>query len=899
MAVIVREWRGVLGKIMARTREILLRYGGAVLAILLATGLRWFLNPILGDRFPLGTYFIAVVVVAWYGGLGPSLLALLIAFVTVPSLPDVRGTWPHWSVEAEINSWRFLVIGSVVALLGGAMRAARQRAILGESRAKQALDAERAQGDRLRVTLQSIAEGIIVTDSQGHVTSLNPVAERMTGWVSSEAFGQPLAKVFRTVDQVTHRTAELPVLRVIEGRTAQPMDQTELVDKGGRRIAIEHCTAPIQDDHGDITGVVIIFRDVTERRRAEESLKASEERFARFMQHLPGLAWIKDGDGHYVYANDAAEKAFRLDREDLYGRTDDEVFSAETAAQFKANDRRALSSRKGVQVIETLEHEDGILHHSVVSKFAIPSQEGMAPLVGGMAIDITGLKRAEEALRLSEEQFHTLADSIPQLAWMARPDGSISWFNQRWLEYTGEPLARMEGWGWQSVLDPVERERVIPGYLAAIASGEPWEDTFPLRRHDGTMRWHLSRALPVRDESKRVVRWFGTHTDITDRMEMEAALKEADRRKDEFLATLAHELRNPLASIRNALFLMGREQAATNGLSHEPERAMAERQVVHLARLVGDLLDIARISRGKIELRKELIEVATVIRRTVESARPALAEHRHALEVHLTTEPILIEADPTRLEQILGNLLNNASKYTEPGGRVELSTHRDGDECVITVKDTGIGIEASMLPRVFDMFVQVEDRSARAQGGLGIGLSLVKMLVEKHGGSVDVRSEGPGRGSEFLIRLPVAKREPGELAEASRAESRPDRPLPRRRVLVVDDNVDAATSLGKLLRRLYGQDVKVAHDGPSALELSEQFRPEVILLDLGMPGMDGYEVARRLRERPDFEGTRLIALTGWGQESARQRSQEAKFDLHLVKPVDPEEIRLLLAELGA
>ncbi|MHC5537066.1 hybrid sensor histidine kinase/response regulator [Singulisphaera rosea] len=882
---------------MARTREILLRYGGAVLAILVATALRWILTPLVGDRFPLGTYFIALVVVAWYGGLGPSLLALVIAFVAVPTFTDVRGGLPYWSVEAEINSWRFLFTGSVVALLGGAMRAARQRAILGETRATQALDAERVQGDRLRVTLQSIAEGIIVTDSRGYVTSLNPVAEQMTGWTSSDATGLPLSKVFRTVDQVTHRTAELPVMRVIEGRIVQPMDQTELVGRGGRRIAIEHCTAPIQDDHGDITGVVIIFRDVTERRKAEESLRASEERFARFMQHLPGLAWIKDGEGRYIYANDAAEKAFKRAREQLYGKTDDEVFTAETAAQFKANDRRALSSRKGVQVIETLEHEDGFLHHSVVSKFPIPPQEGAAPLVGGMAIDITGLKRAEEALRLSEEQFHTLADSIPQLAWMARPDGSISWFNRRWLEYTGEPLARMEGWGWQSVHDPVELGRVLPGFLAAIATGEPWEDTFPLRRHDGTMRWHLSRALPVRDESKRVVRWFGTHTDITDRMEMEDALKEADRRKDEFLATLAHELRNPLASIRNALFLMGRDQSATNGQPYEPERAMAERQVVHLARLVGDLMDIARISRGKIELRMELIEVASVIRRVVESARPGLVEHNHALEVALPLDPIPIEADPTRLEQILGNLLNNASKYTEPGGRIELSARRDGDDCVIQLKDTGIGIEASMLPKVFDMFVQVEDRSVRAQGGLGIGLSLVKTLVEKHGGSVAVKSDGPGCGSEFIIRLPVAKVETGTLAEADRDESTADRPLPRRRVLVVDDNVDAATSLGKLLQRLYGQDVKVAHDGPTALELCEQFRPEVILLDLGMPGMDGYEVASRLRERPDFGEIRLIALTGWGQESARQRTQAASFDLHLVKPVDPEELRLVLAEL--
>jgi CheY-like chemotaxis protein len=411
------------------------------------------------------------------------------------------------------------------------------------------------------------------------------------------------------------------------------------------------------------------------------------------------------------------------------------------------------------------------------------------------------------------------------------------------------------------------------------------------------MRWHLSRAIPVRDEQGQVVRWFGTNTDITDRMEMEEVLKDADRRKDEFLATLAHELRNPLAPIRNALHLMGRVEGDIRGV--EADRAMAERQVAHLARLIDDLMDIARISRGKIELRKEAVDLAAVIQRAVESARSSLEERGHSLTVTLPDAPVRLEADQTRLEQVFWNLLNNAAKYTDPAGQIRLTAERSGDEVVVRVRDTGIGIEPEMLSKVFEMFVQAGRRSDRSQGGLGIGLSLVKTLVEMHGGGIEAHSEGPGTGSEFVIRLPVLTGPAEERAGPEReAPRRPDQVRPGLRLLVVDDNVDAARSLARLLTRLHGQDVRVAHDGPSALAEAEAFRPEIILLDIGLPGMDGYEVARRLRCLPEFARTFIVAMTGWGQEEDRRRSHEAGFDRHLVKPVDPEDFERLLAENG-
>jgi signal transduction histidine kinase/CheY-like chemotaxis protein len=426
-----------------------------------------------------------------------------------------------------------------------------------------------------------------------------------------------------------------------------------------------------------------------------------------------------------------------------------------------------------------------------------------------------------------------------------------------------------------------------------LGSGQVFEDEVRILQNGGTYRWHLVRSAPVKDETGRVVRRSGTATDFHDRRRAEIALREADRRKDEFLATLAHELRNPLAPIRAALHLMARPDPS--GRAHEEERAMAERQVVHLARLIDDLMDVARISKGRMELHKEVVDLRAVVKQAAQTVQPLIDGRRHGLSISLPDETVPMEADPTRLEQVFWNLLTNAAKYTDPGGRINLTVERNGFEVIARVRDSGIGIEREMLPQLFQMFVQAGGHRTHAQGGLGIGLGLVKCLVEMHGGSISAASDGPGRGSEFVVRLPVLPADP--------ARDEPKRPqvnaetatLPRRRILVVDDNADAARSLGRLLERLHGQDVRIAHDGPSALEIADSFRPEIALLDIGMPGMDGHELARRLRGRPEFENTVLVALSGWGQESDRRKSAEVGFDRHLVKPVDPEALRGLLS----
>ena len=375
---------------------------------------------------------------------------------------------------------------------------------------------------------------------------------------------------------------------------------------------------------------------------------------------------------------------------------------------------------------------------------------------------------------------------------------------------------------------------------------------------------------------------------LVERQKTEQALRTADRRKDEFLATLGHELRNPLAPILNSLAIL-KLSGAFEDARTAPACAVMERQVHHLNRLVDDLLEVSRITRGIIEVKKEPLDLAAIVRAAIETSRPVLDNLRHEVRVQVEPEQISVAGDPVRLTQVFANLLNNAAKYTNHGGLITVTVSREGRQAVVSVKDNGIGIAPNLLSQVFDMFMQVDRSTRRSQGGLGIGLTLVRSLVTMHGGTVEARSDGPGLGSEFIVRLPMLKEKALPLEAGRRVP-----PLPPRRILIVDDSRDGGESLATLLRVL-GADVALAHSGRSALERVTTFRPHVVLLDIGMPGMDGYEVARRIRANPANRGISLIALTGWGQDEDRQRSTAAGFNHHLVKPANIEQLRQLLA----
>jgi PAS domain S-box-containing protein len=485
----------------------------------------------------------------------------------------------------------------------------------------------------------------------------------------------------------------------------------------------------------------------------------------------------------------------------------------------------------------------------------------------------------EQALRSSEELFRVLADNLPMLAWYANPDGHIPWYSQRWFDYTGLPPEEQAGWTWESALDPEDRERVVAKWQAALERSEPWEDVFRLRRHDGELRWFLSRAFPLRDQSDRIVRWFGTNVDIDDQKRAEAQARAASRAKDEFLAMLGHELRNPLAPIMTALELMQMRDAAT----FARERKIIARQVTHLVRLVDDLLDVSRITGGKIELHREMIELAIIVSRAVETASPMFEKKSHHLVVNIPPHGLAVHADPTRLVQVVSNLLTNAAKFTPARGTIAITGERRDGTVSLRVSDTGIGISEEMLPHVFELFSQERQAADRSQGGLGLGLAIVRSLVAMHGGTVTAHSEGIGAGSEFAIELPAPPVEleagydlhPGD-AETGAAPG-------AAKILVVDDNRDVAELMLESLTVL-GYEVRVAFDGPSALVIAGDFTPDVALLDIGLPVMDGLELAGRLRAMA--AETRFIAVTGYGQAVDRSRSREAGFSLHLVKPVD-------------
>lgn len=378
---------------------------------------------------------------------------------------------------------------------------------------------------------------------------------------------------------------------------------------------------------------------------------------------------------------------------------------------------------------------------------------------------------------------------------------------------------------------------------------------------------------------------------LAERLRSEAQLREADQRKDEFLAILAHELRNPLAPIRNSLHILKLTagEDSTAGRLHE----MMERQVNHMVRLVDDLMEVSRITRGKIELRTERVEVASVVQNAVETSRPLIEGANHDLTVELPSEPLTVDADPVRLAQVFANLLNNAAKYTDTSGKIWLTLVREGDQAIVSVRDNGTGIPPEMLPRVFELFTQVDPKAGRAQSGLGIGLTLVKRLAEMHGATVEARSEGLGKGSEFIVRLPLAN---GVPATGTHRHGPLGSLRKLRRILVVDDNRDAAISLGMLLK-LLGAEVQIEHSGAAALEAVKTYRPAVVLLDISMPDMDGYEVARRIRKQPELRHLTLIALSGRGQREDRRLSELAGFDSHLVKPADIGALETLLVSL--
>jgi PAS domain S-box-containing protein len=755
------------------------------------------------------------------------------------------------------------------------------------------LPSEPFPAESVRAVLDAMPAALYATDVEGRLIYFNPAAAELSGRTPELGTDRWCVswKLYR-MDGTAMSPAECPM--AVSLREGRPIRGEELIVErpDGTRIACMPYPTPLRGADGMIVGAINLLVDITDRKRAEADLRDSEQRFIQFMHNLPGLAWIKDLQGRYVYANEAAERAFARPLDELLGHTDQEIFPPETAAEFAANDLRVLESASCIETIETLEHDDGAVHHSIVSKFPIPGRDGDTALIGGVAVDVTELKQTEQALRRSEAWFRTLAEASPALIWRVDPNGEFTYVNPPYLEYFGRHEDEVLDRGWFPLLHPDD----AGAYMAAVNSAQRQRGRLcaavRVRHRNGDWRWIESYALPLFGEDGEYLGHIGTSLDITERKQVEEALSEADTRKDEFLAMLAHELRGPLAPIRNSIELLRRTAAP----GAEGVLGMLDRQVGQLVRLVDDLLDVGRISRGRIELRRERLDIRQVVQHAVEAVGPLCRDLAQTLTVDLPADPAFVDGDPARLAQVLGNLLSNASKFTPRGGRLSVTVEPPSGEppnVVIRVRDTGIGIAAEQIAQIFDLFMQVDTSLERVGGGLGIGLTLVRTLVGMHGGTVEVRSEGPGCGSEFVVRLPRVDALP---AAAPRSGDRSAARVPRR-ILVVDDNRDSADSLCALLR-LDGHEVTAAYDGLEAVSAAAEFAPDLVLLDIGLPKLNGFEAARRIRQQRGESCPVLVALTGWGQDSDRKTSREAGFDAHLVKPVDESALTNLIAELG-
>jgi len=875
------------------------RYGFAMLSVGLAIAFRLLFYPILGDRYPFILFFVAIVLAAGYGGYGPSLLALTLSWLSVVYLFLMPGAGPIIFESKTQVALGFFFVGLVITLLGGTLRAARERAMASSSELRRALEAQQAEREWLQITLASIADAVITTDPCGLVIFLNPVAARLTGWSLHEAVGHPLSEVLRTVQETSRRTDDLPIAKVVgDGEIIVSDDEVVLIARDGTARSVEHIAAPIRDSHGKVKGVVIIFRDITERHRAEQAQRESEERFRQLADNINDVFWIRELHGSKTaYVSPAYESLWGRSCQSLYERP-----MSYLEAVHPEDRERALRACHRLERGEAIAGEYRIIRPGGTVRwiwdrgFPIRDKSERIVRLAGIAEDITERKRAEQALRESEERFRTLADATPVLIWGADTDKRCNYFNKQWLDFTGRTIEQEMGDGWTQSVHPEDLERCLETYVTALEAGTPFTMEYRLRRHDGKYRWVLDNGVPRFAPDGIFSGYIGSCIDITDRKRIEEELRKSDRRKEEFLAVLSHELRNPLAPIQTAVDLL--EQAGTGGAGSDRELAMIKRQVQNLKRLVDDLLDVSRISRGKIELRKELVELAAVVAQAVDAVRPLFDEHHQDLHVSIPEDSILLKADPTRLEQILSNLLINAAKYTPQGGGIWLDVEQLQSEVLIRVRDTGIGIDADLLPKVFDLFLQGERRVGLSHEGGGIGLSLAKNLVELHGGTITAHSQGPDIGSEFVVKLPMVSRVQSKREQTPQAiQLEASELLPRRRILIVDDNVQAADSLRRLMSVVFGQEVRVVYNGKSALEMAGSFLPEVILLDLEMTGMDGYEVAMRLRERSECSKALIVAVTGWGHEEDRRRSREMGFDLHLVKPVTARDLRAMLTDL--
>jgi len=822
------------------------------------------------------TFFPAVALAAIVGGLWPGLFATAIGLL----LATYIFTPPYYSFSSEVlrtSLWSnlvFLMDGVIVCSSIEAMHRYRSRHAVKLAEAQRQHEQSRqlqkeaeALLHRNRILMKNSADGIHVMDLRGNIVEANDAFCRMLGYTQEEAANLNVADwdAQWSVEELRQQFNEL--------LDASAKFETVHRRKDGSLINVEINASGIKNE--DQYFIVAASRDITERKRAEGTLKLNKT----IIEMAYDGFWLFDTNGYLLDVNQSYANMIGYTRQELAGMHISRLsVRSNTPELVRARIENTMAH--GVGHFETQHrHKDGHVVDFEASIAYIPEAHCLFSFIR----DITERKKTEAMLRQHKLVLDTSIDGF----WVCDMRGNLLEANEAYAQISGYTVEELVGMHISQLEALEPKPEDVQAHIAKVVSQGGYDRFETRHRHKDGHEIDIEVSVTCLVEAQRL---YVFCRDITGRKQAEQALRDADRHKDEFLAMLAHELRNPLAPIRNAAHVIGRLGLAEPRVKWAQE--IIERQVNHLTSMVDDLLDVSRIARGKIALKREAIEFVALARQVIESVRPLAENKGHSLEVRLPDQAVQMEGDPVRLSQLLLNLLDNAVKYTPDGGLIEFAARVEGAEIEISVRDNGMGIRAELLPRVFDLFQQDERKLDRAQGGLGIGLTLVRRLVEMHGGRVEARSAGPGQGSIFTVRLPVrAMPAPPPAPEAV------SRPAAGVRVLVVDDDHAVADSTAVLLG-MEGHEAHIAESGQAALEQVPEFRPQVVLLDIGLKGMDGLETAQQLRQLPEGRDLLLVALTGYADSAIRERALAAGCDHFLVKPVTFKELNKLLSGIA-
>jgi PAS domain S-box-containing protein len=752
-----------------------------------------------------------------------------------------------------------------------------------------------APGEELfRVFVESVRDyALLILDPSGIITTWNRGAEAIKGWKADEVIGQHFS-MFYPPESVA---AELPERELIGAeQDGSYEDEGWRIRKDGSRFWANVIITSLRDSDGTLIGFAKVTRDLTERRRHEETLRNSEARFRSLIEGVRDYAiFMLDPAGRVTTWNVGAQQIMGYSTAEILGEHLSAFYPRDGRERELAENELHTATTEGRFEDEGWRvRQDGTRFWASVILTAIRDSNGALIGFSKITRDLTERRKNENSLRHSEERVRLLVESVIDYAIITLDgDGFINSWNLGAERITGFPAGEIVGRHYSRMYTPedIAASRPWQHLIRASEGNRVNEEGWRLRK-DGSQYWANSVIGKLPSGEGSPVTYYVVTQDLTQRRHAES-LADTAQKMHEFIAMLAHELRNPLAPIRNAVALMQRRGVQDPIV--EAMRQTIDRQATQLTRIIDELLDVNRVARGQFTIEKQQADLRDILSRAVETSRPLIDAREHRLVLRIAEEAIPVHADPLRMQQVVVNLLNNAAKYTPPGGEISLSTRFDDGHVSISVRDTGQGIARESLDRVFDLFIQLEPNSSNSFGGLGVGLALVRRIVELHGGHVQARSEGAGKGAEFIVRIPRS-----DTASHVRPSDEPATVdvSSALRVMVVDDNADAADTLALVIEQM-GAQVRTVYDGATALRMCETFLPQLVMLDIGMPRMNGYEVARAMRALKTCGKPMIAAVTGWGQEADKARAREAGFDRHYTKPISESALRELVTEVAA